>query len=54
VGFLLSPLLIGVMADATSLRVALGIVVLAGIGAVLLGRVLRTAVSPAGTTPATG
>jgi MFS family permease len=54
VGFLLSPPLIGVMADATSLRVALGIVVLAGIGAVLLGRVLRTAVSPAGTTPATG
>jgi MFS family permease len=44
VGFLLSPLLIGVLADAASLRVALLVVVAAGIGALLLGRLLRTAV----------
>jgi MFS family permease len=44
VGFLLSPPLIGVVADAVSLRVALLLVVLAGIGALLLGRLLRTAV----------
>jgi MFS family permease len=49
VGFLLSPPVIGVIADATSLRVALLLVVVAGIGAVLLGRLLR----PAGTAPAT-
>ena len=47
VGFLLSPPLIGIVADAVSLRVALLLVVLAGIGALLLGRLLRTTV-PAG------
>ena len=41
VGFLLSPPVIGVLADATSLRVALLLVVLAGLGALLLGRSLR-------------
>jgi MFS family permease len=46
-GFLLSPPLIGVMSDAVSLRVALLSVVVAGIGAMLLGRLLPTAV-PAG------
>ena len=45
VGFLLSPLLIGVIADAASLRVALLTVVLAGIGALLLGRLLPTTVA---------
>jgi MFS family permease len=44
IGFLLSPLLIGVLADATSLRVALLAVVLAGLGALLLGRSLRPVV----------
>jgi MFS family permease len=47
VGFLLSPPVIGVLADATSLRVALLTVVLAGVGALLLGRLLRTASAPA-------
>jgi MFS family permease len=47
IGFLLSPLLIGVLADATSLRVALLAVVLAGLGALLLGRSLRPVVRPA-------
>ncbi|SFF86478.1 MFS transporter [Blastococcus tunisiensis] len=37
IGFLLSPPLIGVLADATSLRVALLTVVAAGLGALLLG-----------------
>ena len=37
IGFLLSPPLIGVLADATSLRVALLTVVLAGLGALFLG-----------------
>ncbi|TFV69174.1 MFS transporter [Blastococcus sp. CT_GayMR19] len=51
VGFLLSPPLIGVLADATSLRVALLLVVLAGIGALLLGRLLRsTAAAPEAAT----
>jgi MFS family permease len=45
VGFLLSPLLIGVVADAVSLRVALLLVVLAGIGALLLGRLLPATVT---------
>jgi hypothetical protein len=45
-GFLLSPLLIGVLADATSLRVALLSVVVAGVATVFLGRVLRTSVAP--------
>jgi MFS family permease len=40
IGFLLSPLLIGVLADAASLRVALLTVVLAGLGALVLGPVL--------------
>jgi MFS family permease len=40
IGFLLSPPLIGVLADATSLRVALLAVVVAGLGALLLGRIL--------------
>ena len=48
VGFLLSPPLIGVLADATTLRVALLTVVLAGLGALLLGKVLRTSAVPAG------
>jgi MFS family permease len=43
IGFLLSPPLIGVLADATSLRVALLSVVAAGLGALLLGRVLPAA-----------
>jgi len=47
IGFLLSPLVIGVLADATSLRVALLAVVVAGLGALLLGRALRSSV-PAG------
>lgn len=40
IGFLVSPLLIGLLADAVSLRVALLTVVLAGLGALALGRVL--------------
>jgi MFS family permease len=40
IGFLLSPPLIGALADAVSLRAALLTVVLAGIGALVLGRVL--------------
>jgi MFS family permease len=45
VGFLVSPPLIGVLADAISLRVALLTVVLAGLGALVLGRVLRRTVT---------
>ena len=45
IGFLLSPLVIGVLADATSLRVALLAVVVAGLVALLLGRALRTRVA---------
>jgi MFS family permease len=45
IGFLISPPLIGVLADAISLRVALLTVVLAGLGALVLGRVLRPSVS---------
>ncbi|SOD98103.1 MFS transporter [Blastococcus haudaquaticus] len=45
IGFLLSPPLIGVLADATSLRVALLAVVVAGLGALLLGPALRTRVT---------
>jgi MFS family permease len=44
IGFLVSPLVIGVLADATSLRVALVSVVAAGLGALVLGRVLPAAV----------
>ena len=47
VGFLLSPLVIGVLADATSLRIALLTVVAAGLGVLLLGRALRTSVAAA-------
>jgi MFS family permease len=46
IGFLLSPLAIGVLADLTSLRVALLSVVGAGLGALLLGRVLPRTVTP--------
>ncbi|SHN71114.1 Fucose permease [Geodermatophilus obscurus] len=48
IGFLVSPPLVGALADATSLRVALLPVVLAGIGALVLGRALpgRTAGRP--------
>jgi hypothetical protein len=45
VGFLVSPPLIGVLADAISLRVALLTVVVAGLGALLLGRVLPRTVA---------
>ncbi|MGY1683254.1 MFS transporter [Geodermatophilus sp. SYSU D01176] len=40
IGFLLSPPLVGALADATSLRVALLAVVLSGVGALVLGRSL--------------
>jgi MFS family permease len=49
IGFLLSPPVIGVLADATSLRVALVAAVVAGLGALLLGRVLP---APAARLPA--
>src|SRR3954471_14235033 len=45
IGFLVSPLLIGVIADAVSLRVALLTVVLAGVVTCVLGRVLRPTVA---------
>jgi MFS family permease len=45
IGFLLSPPLIGVIADASSLRVALLTVVVAGVGALAFGRVLRPTVT---------
>jgi MFS family permease len=45
IGFLVSPLLIGFLADAISLRVALVTVVLGGLGAVVLARFLRPSVS---------
>lgn len=41
IGFLLSPPLVGLLADAASLRVALRTVVAAGLVTLLLGRVLR-------------
>jgi MFS family permease len=40
IGFLVSPPLIGTLADATSLRAALVAVVLAGVGTLVLGRAL--------------
>lgn len=49
IGFLVSPPLVGVLADATSLRVALLLVVAAGLVAVLVGRVLPA--RPAGVSP---
>ena len=45
-GFLVSPPIIGLLADATSLRVALLTVVLAGLGALVIGRVLPRTVAP--------
>jgi MFS family permease len=50
IGFLVSPPLIGAVADALSLRVALVAVVLAGVVTLLLGRALpgRTAARPGG------
>jgi MFS family permease len=47
IGFLVSPPLVGVLADAFSLRVALLTVVVAGLGALVLGRFLRPTVAPA-------
>jgi MFS family permease len=41
IGFLVSPPLVGVLADATSLRAALLTVVVAGLVTLVLGRVLR-------------
>lgn len=46
VGFLVSPALIGVVADATDLRVALLTVVAAGVGVLLLARVLHPRADP--------
>ncbi|WP_182112194.1 MFS transporter [Actinotalea sp. JY-7876] len=58
VGFLISPMVVGVVADATSLRVALLAVVIAGLGVLVLGRVLVGASPPrdqeSGTTPPSG
>ncbi|MGY1713991.1 MFS transporter [Geodermatophilus sp. SYSU D01106] len=48
IGFLASPPLVGAVADATSLRVGLLGVVLAGVVTLVLGRVLRPTVSAAG------
>jgi MFS family permease len=45
IGFLLSPPLVGAIADATSLRVGLLTVVVAGVAALVLGRVLPRTVS---------
>jgi MFS family permease len=45
IGFLVSPPLIGLLADAISLRVALLTVVLAGLGSLVIGRVLRPPVT---------
>jgi MFS family permease len=45
IGFLVSPPLVGVLADASSLRVALLTVVCAGVGALVLGRVLPRTVA---------
>jgi MFS family permease len=41
IGFLVCPVIIGVLADATSLRIALLTVVAAGLGALVLGRSLK-------------
>jgi MFS family permease len=48
IGFLASPPLVGAVADATSLRVGLLGVVVAGVVTLVLGRVLRPSVSAAG------
>jgi hypothetical protein len=47
IGFLVCPVVIGVLADATSLRIALLTVVVAGLGALLLGRSLRGRITEA-------
>lgn len=51
VGFLLSPALVGLAADASSLRVALLAVVLAGLVVSVLGRVLLPAAGNSGQSP---
>ena len=51
VGFLISPSVVGLVADATSLRVALSGVVLAGLGVLALGRVLADRASGGETVP---
>lgn len=51
VGFLISPSVVGVVADAISLRVALLSVVLAGLGVLLLGRFLVAQEPRPSTTP---
>ncbi|WP_271178840.1 MFS transporter [Leifsonia poae] len=48
-GFLLSPLIIGVVSDATDLRVALLIVPIAGVIIIVLAGVLKRRVTPDGT-----
>ncbi|MGY1686527.1 MFS transporter [Geodermatophilus sp. SYSU D00867] len=45
IGFLVSPPLVGALADATSLRVGLLTAVVAGVATVLCGRVLKASVS---------
>jgi MFS family permease len=50
IGFLVSPPLVGLIADLTSLRAGLLVVVLAGLTVLVLGRSLRTTVSPVGGT----
>jgi hypothetical protein len=50
VGFLISPAVVGLVADATSLRVALLGVVLAGLGVLALGRFLADAAGRGGET----
>jgi hypothetical protein len=47
IGFLASPPLVGAVADASSLRVALLAVVVAGVVTLVLGRVLSRSVSRA-------
>ncbi|GGI02579.1 MFS transporter [Egicoccus halophilus] len=54
VGFLVSPLTIGLLADATSLRAALSTVVATGLGVVVLGRVLAGGTTPRSAREAEG
>jgi MFS family permease len=56
IGFLVSPPLIGALADAFDLRVALLTVVLAGVGVLVLGRALprRPVADRPGGSPAAG
>ncbi len=51
VGFLISPSVVGVVADDISLRLALLSVVLAGLGVLLLGRCLAQEPRPSTTPP---